>query len=155
METRAVKSSPPRSFTALEEMFPLRPIGSESELDRAAKIVDRLAILDRRTTDQEDYLETLSLLIEAYEDRHHTIDVDDLDPIAILRSLMDSHGMSASDLGRLLGNRSLGAAILRRDRALSKANIMKLCAHFAVGPQLFLEPPRRVDRKSTRLNSSH
>jgi antitoxin component HigA of HigAB toxin-antitoxin module len=103
-----------------------------------------LAVLDRRTRDQDDYLETLSLLIEAFEDRHHDIDVEDLDPIVILRSLMKSHNMSASDLGRLLGNRSLGAAILRRDRELSKANIMKLCAHIAVGPQLFLKPQRRT-----------
>ena len=77
---------------------------------------------------------------------HHAIDVDDIEPIAILRSLMDSHGMSASDLGRLLGNRSLGAAILRGDRHLSKANIMKLSQHFAVGPQLFLQTPRPVRR---------
>jgi len=146
METRAVKSSLPRSFAGLEEIFSLRPIRTESELGRASKIADRLAVLDRRTRDQEDYLETLSLLIEAYEDRRHAIDVDDIDPIAILSSLLESHGMSASDLGRLLGNRSLGAAILRGDRHLSKANIMKLSRHFAVGPHLFLQTARPVRR---------
>ena len=46
--------------------------------------------------------------------------------------------MTASDLGRVLGNRSLGAAILRGDRAISKANAIKLADYFKVSAALFL-----------------
>ena len=42
--------------------------------------------------------------------------------------------MTASDLGRLLGNRTLGAAILAGRRNLSKAHIKKLAEHFKVEP---------------------
>jgi HTH-type transcriptional regulator / antitoxin HigA len=136
--------SAPVTFDALTSLRPLRPIRNEADLDCAQTIADRLAILNRRTRDQEDYLETLSLLIETYENRHHQIDTADLDPIDLLRSLMEARGMSASDLGRLLGNRSLGAAILRGERQLSKANIVILSKHFAVGPQLFLKTSPRV-----------
>jgi antitoxin component HigA of HigAB toxin-antitoxin module len=59
--------------------------------------------------------------------------------IEVLRFLMEGHDMSASDLGRLLGNRELGAAILRGDRSLSKAHIQTLSRHFAVSTDLFLK----------------
>src|SRR4051794_1166533 len=134
----------PKTFDSLTTMRPLRPIRNESDLDAATQILDRLAVLDRRTRDQEDYLQTLSLLVETYEERNHAIQTNDLDPLDLLRSLMEARDMSASDLGRLLGNRSLGAAILRGDRQLSKSNIMSLCKHFAVGPELFLRPVSRA-----------
>ena len=53
---------------------------------------------------------------------------------------MEGHDMSASDLGRLLGNRELGPAILRGDRQLSKKHIQILSKHFAVSSDLFLAP---------------
>lgn len=139
---------PPRTFAELAGMYPLRPIRSERDLDRAEAVATQLAVLDRRSRDQEDYLQTLSLLMEAYENEHHAIETSDLDPIEILRSLMESHGISASALGRLLGNRSLGAAILRGDRELSKSHILTLCEHFAVGAQLFLKPLPRLRKAS-------
>lgn len=42
-------------------------------------------------------------------------EANDLSPIDMLRYLMEGHDMSASDLGRLLGNRERGPAILRGD----------------------------------------
>lgn len=144
MKTRSRKTELPHDFAALEALRALRPIRNDRELDLASQISDRLAVLDRRTRDQEDYLETLSLLIETYEDQHHRIDISDLAPLDALRSLLEARGMSASDLGRLLGNRSLGAAILRGDRELSKNHLLTLCSYFAVGPELFLRPPKRA-----------
>ena len=51
---------------------------------------------------------------------------------------MAEHDMSASDLGHLLGNRTLGAAILSGRRSLGKSHIKKLAEHFKVDPALFL-----------------
>jgi antitoxin component HigA of HigAB toxin-antitoxin module len=144
MKSARLPAIPPRRFIALTALRARRPIRDEADLRAAQRIADRLAVLDRRTRDQDDYLQTLSLLIEAYEDRRHAIDTRDLEPITILRSLMESQGMSASQLGRVLGNRSLGPAILRGDRQLSKANILALCEFFAVGPVLFLNQPRQM-----------
>ncbi|HEY7091030.1 MAG TPA: hypothetical protein VH518_23235, partial [Tepidisphaeraceae bacterium] len=138
------KSETPRTFAALTALRPLRPIQGDADRSVAQSIADRLAVLARRNHDQDDYLETLSLLIEAYEDAHDAIDTGDLDPIQTLRSLMSGRGTSASQLGRVLGNRSLGPAILRGDRQLSKSNILALCRHFGVGPELFLKPSPRV-----------
>lgn len=100
--------------------------------------MDRLAVLDKRTRDQEDYLATLILLVEDYEGADED-DTDDIEPLEVLKYLMQGHGMSASDLGRLLGERTLGPAIVRGDRELSKTHIRILCKHFGVGPELFFK----------------
>ena len=46
--------------------------------------------------------------------------------------------MSESDLGRLLGDRSLGHRILAGERELSKAHIRTLAAHFRLNPAALL-----------------
>jgi antitoxin component HigA of HigAB toxin-antitoxin module len=51
---------------------------------------------------------------------------------------MLDHEMTASDLGRVLGNRALGSKILRGDRRLNLAHIKKLMRHFAVDATAFL-----------------
>lgn len=130
----------PETFAGLNALHPLRPINDKVHFENAQGLTDRLAVLDRRTKDQEDYLETLSTLMEKYEAERAAIDTSRLDPVETLKYLMDGRAMSASDLGRLLGERSLGPAILRGDRQLSKAHIRTLSTHFGVGPALFLKP---------------
>jgi len=61
-----------------------------------------------------------------------------VDAIDLLRYLMDDRGMNASDLGRLLGDRSLGPKLLHGDRGLSKSHIRKLADYFSISPALFL-----------------
>ena len=51
---------------------------------------------------------------------------------------MAARDTNASDLGRLLGERSLGPKILSGQRELSKAHIRKLADHFGVSAGLFL-----------------
>jgi HTH-type transcriptional regulator/antitoxin HigA len=102
------------------------------------EVVDRLAVLEHPSKDQVDYLETLSTLVAAYEDAHHPIDVSRLGPLETLRFLLQERGLSASDLGRILGQRQLGSAILRGRRQLSKTHIRKLADYFGVSPGVFL-----------------
>ncbi len=53
--------------------------------------------------------------------------------------MMKDRAMTASDVGRLLGDRSLGPKILNGDRALSKAHIKILAKHFKVSPAVLLD----------------
>lgn len=46
--------------------------------------------------------------------------------------------MTASDLGNLLGSRSLGSKILRGERELSKTHLRMLAERFKVDAGLFL-----------------
>jgi antitoxin component HigA of HigAB toxin-antitoxin module len=126
----------PEAFDELNRMHPLRPINDDVDLENATGIVDVLSLFKDPTADQADYLETLTTLIEKYE--ADVFDDKASGPLDLLQELMAGHGMNASDLGRLLGERSLGAAILRGDRQLSKAHIKVLSTHFKVDPGLFL-----------------
>ena len=119
------------------ELYLLRPISTKGDYNRAIHIVDMLAGRTDLNRDQADYLESLSTLIEAYENEHNNFDTDQ-DPIEILKFLLDENGLNGSDLGRLLGNRELGSKILNGVRKLSKRHIKILAARFSVEPGLFL-----------------
>jgi HTH-type transcriptional regulator / antitoxin HigA len=128
-------------YFELVKRFPLVPIKSEAHLKAAIAVIDELSIIDeeRLTDEQADYLMVLTDLVEKYEDLHHFVDSSFRDGIEALRYLLAQANLTASDLGRLLGNRQLGAAILRRQRQLSKAHVVKLAKHFRVSTDLFLK----------------
>jgi antitoxin component HigA of HigAB toxin-antitoxin module len=116
----------------------LRPINDKADFENAQEVADALAVLDRRTKDQDEYLESLSQLMEHYENSRSPILDAGLTPIEVLTYLMGSREMSESDLGRLLGERSLGNALLSGRRAMSKAHIRLLADYFKVSADLFL-----------------
>ena len=127
----------PKTYGGLVALLPPRPIHEDVDLANATEMIDRLAGFGLNA-DQEDYLDALSTFVEAYEAERFPIDDSRITPLEALKTLVDEHGMSASDLGRLLGNRTLGAAILSGRRSLSKTHIRKLAEHFKVEPGLFL-----------------
>jgi HTH-type transcriptional regulator/antitoxin HigA len=127
----------PTTYSALVAMLPPRPIHDDLDLANATEVVDRLAGF-ALNPDQEDYLEAIATFVEAYEAERFPVEDSQFTPLDALKALLAEHGMSASDLGRLLGNRTLGTPILSGRRALSKAHIKKLAEHFKVEPGLFL-----------------
>ena len=127
----------PRTYAELVAMLPPRPIHDAVDYDNAVEMIDRLAGFDLNA-DQEDYLDALATFVEVYERDRFSMGEWRPTPLEALKFLLGEHGMSASDLGRLLGNRTLGAAILKGRRSLSKAHIKKLAGHFKVEPGLFL-----------------
>src|SRR3954451_19389626 len=98
----------PTDFSALVQMLPPAAIHDEVAYKNAQETIDALTTLPELTEGQSKYLDTLSVLAEVYEDERHAIDVSGVTPVDVLKTLMDAHGMSASDVGRLLGERSLG-----------------------------------------------
>src|SRR5438445_4543429 len=88
-------------YHELIEEFPLRPLRSKTAYKRAMAAAGRLAVRDEKslTTDERDYLETLSLLIESYENQHERIDLSRLQPADVLKHLMEERDMTVSQLG--------------------------------------------------------
>lgn len=129
----------PADFADLVRMMPPRAIRDETDYDNAIEMLDRLTSLPRMTQGQQEYRETLSVLVEAYEAQHHEIDTTGITPLDVLKHLLAETGMNGSQLGMLIGNnRALGGKILRGERQLSKAHIRKLAEYFKVEPGLFL-----------------
>lgn len=131
-----IPKSLPRTYRELVDLLPPRPIHTPSEYEEVAEVVDRLAVMDKRTAAQEDYLEALTRFIEDYDDEHHPI--PDAPPAQILKHLMEQRQMTVSDLGRILGDRSTASRVLKGERELSKAHILKLAEYFGTSTDLFI-----------------
>ena len=137
---RQANVRPAPAYLALIDHFPLRPFRSERDYDTAARVLDALAVRREGSLDpgEQDYFDTLTLLVEAYDREHHDIGAERRDALTMLKYMMDESGMTQADLGRLLGNRALASLILNGHRQLSKGHIRKLADHFKVSPALFL-----------------
>lgn len=132
---------PTPAYLVLIGLFPLRPLRSERDYDKAAAVLDNLAVRPEGSLDagEQDYLDTLTMLVEAYDREHYAVDAEQRDPLTMLKYLMQESRMTQADLGRLLGNRALASLILNGHRQLSKTHIRKLADHFTVSPALFLD----------------
>jgi len=138
----------PKTYEQLLAMHPLRPIHNDVELDHATKMIDILAGYDLNT-DQTDYLDVLSTLIETYERTHYPLDDPGSCGLDALRALLEDHGMGAADLARLLGvHRSMGSKLLKGERALTARHLKMLSDRFKVSADLFLD---RLDRQSIKV----
>jgi HTH-type transcriptional regulator/antitoxin HigA len=130
----------PRSYLALMGEFPLRPIKSGAEYDRAARVIHRLALReDRLDAGEEAYLEVLEALVERFDRGHEARFVEAVSPTLLLRSLVEQAGMSVTELGKLLGSKGAASELLSGKRKEpSKSQIAKLCARFKVDAGAFL-----------------
>jgi HTH-type transcriptional regulator / antitoxin HigA len=138
MKTNALSQQDiPETYGELVTMLMPRPLHDELDYRNALIVLDAMAGF-KMNADQEDYFEAIATFVEKYEAAHFTFDEDDLTPVELLRSLLAEHGMNESDLGRLLGDRSLGHRILSGERNLSKAHIRILAAHFGLNPAALL-----------------
>ena len=127
----------PASYAELAGLLMPRPLHDDVEYRNALAVLDAMAGFEMNA-DQEDYFDAIATFVEKYEATHHAIDDPKMTPVELLRSLMDEHGMTESDLGRLLGDRSLGHRILTGERELSKTHIRILAAHFSLNLAVLL-----------------
>ncbi len=127
----------PGTYAELVGMFMPRPLHDEVDYSNALAVLDTMAGF-QFNVDQEDYFDAIATFVEKYESEHHAIRPPALSPAKLLQSLLREHDMTESDLGRLLGDRSLGHRILKGERELSKAHIRTLAKHFAINPAALL-----------------
>jgi HTH-type transcriptional regulator/antitoxin HigA len=127
----------PKTFAGLCRMLPPRPVHDDVDYDNAIEMLDSLVGF-QLNQDQLDYVEVMTTLVGAYEDQHHAVDTSKISGLDSLKYLLEQNNMNASDLGELLGNRSLGSKILRGERELSKTHLRILAKRFNVDAGLFL-----------------
>ena len=134
-------------YISLCSDFPLVKIETKAEYAKASKMIERLAVMDENTMSraQLDYLDVLVDLYEEAERKFYGPELDALEArlaaitgVEMLRYIAEQRGLSGGDIGRILGSRQLGNAILRGDRQISKANAVKLAEHFKLDAGVFL-----------------
>jgi len=103
--------------------------------------LDRLAVEDESALDagESDYLETLSLLIDAYDREHYPMPIGDSSPLDTLRFLMEQNQMRQAELASLLGiGPSAVSMILSGSRPITAEHARRLGGRFNVDAGLFL-----------------
>ena len=71
-------------------------------------------------------------------DEHFAIDTSDVTPLELLKHIMDSRGMSISDLGRIIGSQALASMILSGKRQISRDKAKLLGQYFAMDAGAFI-----------------
>ncbi len=95
--------------------------------------------LKKPDSDQKEEMELLDLLIETYESSKYKS--KELNPIELLKYLMENHNMTREDLIKVLNiNKSAISQILNYRKGLSKEVIRKLSDHFKVSQDAFNRP---------------
>uniref|UniRef100_I2Q7P0 Putative transcription regulator containing HTH domain n=1 Tax=Desulfovibrio sp. U5L TaxID=596152 RepID=I2Q7P0_9BACT len=126
-----------QAWLPFKELVGPTTIKSQADYDRIASLVNVLldAIRDDATHPLSDVLHYLTVQMEAYEEAH--VAIPEADPKAVLRFLMEQHGLNQSDLGDCAPQSHI-SAILAGKRGISKETAKKLAKRFHVNADLFL-----------------
>lgn len=136
MATRTKKGPARDLYLELVRRFPLRPIRSDEELDRAIRVIDSLIDRDHLELGEKDYLDVLSDLVERYETEHHPI--PPLPDGELLRHLIETGGTTQAEVARKTGiAESTLSEVAAGKRKLSRGHIGKLARYFGVQPGAF------------------
>ena len=91
---------------------------------------------ERLSPEESALLETMAILVQAYDDRHHPL--PPVTPNEMLMCLMETSGRTAKDLLPVFGSRGRVSEVLRGKRSISKEQAKKLASLFKVTVDLFI-----------------
>ena len=125
-------------YVRLANRIVVKAIESEDEYDRMVAAVEQLMDKgeDRLSPEESALLETLAILIQAHDDRHHPL--PPVPPHEMLRYLMETSGRTAKDILPVFGTRGRLSEVLNAKRSISKAQAKKLAEFFNVTADLFI-----------------
>jgi HTH-type transcriptional regulator/antitoxin HigA len=124
-------------YLELIRSFPLRPIKSETDLDKATAVMHELVDAGKLSAAEADYLLILGNLIEEYENKHHS--VEDRPAHEMLRAAIEAKGVTQNEVSKATGiPNSTISELLSQKREFNRAHIEKLCAYFGLGPSAFI-----------------
>ena len=128
----------PKKYARLANRIVIKAIETEEEYDRMVTAVTALLDkgADRLSTEESALLETMGILIQAYDDRNHAL--APLPSHEMLDYLMETSGQRAKDLLPLFGTRGRVSEVLTGKRSISKEQAKKLAALFKVSADLFI-----------------
>jgi len=134
--TSAAAQKIAHAWGSLQSLVPISPIRSERQYDRAVKKLNELLDIvgDDEAHPLYDMLDTLGILIHAYEETHYP--VSSVTGKDVLKFLMEEHQLRASDLHEI-GDEAMVSDLLACKRELSVENIRALSRRFGVSPATF------------------
>lgn len=114
----------------------IRPINNEADYRAALALADLLFDAEPGTP-EDDQLNVLVTLIEAYEDHHYPIGLPD--PIEAIRVRMAERNLRPRDLEPMIGSRARVSEILSRKRALTLPMIRRLSKGLNIPAEVLIQ----------------
>lgn len=127
------------SYIDILTLFPLKKIDSEKDNQHYLEIYQ--LVLDHfennpQLTFLEDYLDTLSILIENYEQKAYEIRKPT--GVETLKFLLEQHNLRQIDLIDIFKTQSILSEVLNGKRSLTLEHIKKLSERFNTTPAVFV-----------------
>jgi HTH-type transcriptional regulator/antitoxin HigA len=117
-----------------KKLYPLKVIKNDEDYQEALKSME--AVFDETEGALADYAETLTLLIEKYEEFLPSF--PGATGMEILKFLMDQNGLKQKDLAGILGGKSTVSELLNGKRPFNLNHIRILAKKFNVRPATFV-----------------
>lgn len=128
-------------------------IKSDKQYFKYCKIVEELVFRDEEKFENE--IELLELLIDKWDEEHTTLKEFELDPVELLKYILEENNMKAKGLAEILGlTKGTVSKILNYQKGFSKATIRKLACHFKMQQEAFNRPYPLEGQLSKDLKSA-
>jgi HTH-type transcriptional regulator/antitoxin HigA len=98
------------------------------------KLVDEIG--DQETHPLVGLLDIVSFFVRDYEERN--IEIPNAKPPAVLRFLIEQHGLRQSDLAGIFGSQSNVSEVLSGKREINARQARALAVRFGVSPAAFI-----------------
>ncbi len=115
----------------------IHPIRNKDEYEAALARIESLFDAEPGTV-EADELEVLTLLVEAYEDKHYAIPAPD--PVTAIEYYLESRGLDRGVLIPYLGSRARVSEVLNRKRPLSLQMIRRLNQGLGIPAEILIQP---------------
>jgi HTH-type transcriptional regulator/antitoxin HigA len=124
-------------YLELVRQFPLRPLRTAADLDAAIAVIDSLIDQDNLAAPEQDYLDVLSDLVEAYESE--AVPMAPVGDAEMLSFLIEQNGVTQSEIatGAKIAESTI-SEVLSGKRKLNRTQIGKLARYFHIEPGAFL-----------------
>lgn len=129
----------------------IKPIRNDEDYETALEEIEALWDAVPGSAD-EDRLDVLVLLVEAYEQENYPIPAPD--PIEMILHVLDARGLTRRDLEPLLGGRGRVSEILNRRRPLSLEMIRRLQSGLGIPADVLVQPYALQNKRSSLLQPS-
>ena len=112
-----------------------RLIHNDEELAEYTQALFDLTAKADATPDEEEAIELMTLLVERYEQERYP--VPQVEPVDVLRYLLERNGLSQRDIAPELGSESTVSLVLSGKRQLNRDHIARLSRRFHISPAVF------------------
>ncbi len=135
------------------EALKYKIIKSKKQYNEYCEQLEALLDNNSKSKSAREEIELLTFLIEKWDNEHNSF--DDIDPVQLLKSLMNDHNMKPISLAELLGvSKGLVSDILNYKKGLSKEIIRKLSVTFKLSHEAFNRHYDLVASVNRRRNRS-